>query len=157
MKTNSKILTLSYVIFLIVLIVFVVNFLTKDWGVSKRLGDNYIFTSDKSILYQLNDKEYFVLPDGVESVKSDERWIIATTEGLNATFKNCNQKSDNGTQYWIIDKSKPIMNLHSMYKSNIMFIKDNQYPIIASGLIGPLDSLSFSDKIKLLRIKLSIK
>lgn len=155
MKTKSRIIKISYIIFLIVLIVFVADFLTKDWGVSKRLGDNYIFTSDKSILYQLNDKEYFVLPNGVETIKNDERWIIATTEGLNATFKNCNEQSNNGTQYWIIDKSKPIMKLDSMYKSNIMFIKDNQYPIIASGLIGPLDSLSFSNKMKLLRIKLS--
>lgn len=155
MKTKSRIIKLGYIIFLIVVIVFIAGFLTKDWGVSKRLGDNYIFTSDKSILYQLNDKEYFVVPFGVESIKNDERWIIATTEGLNATFKDCNEQSDNGTQYWIIDKSKPIMKPDSMYKSNIMFIKDHQYPIIASGLIGPLDSLSFNNKIKLLKIQLS--
>lgn len=133
----------------------------KDWGISEKLGNNYILTSDKEILYQLDNHEYFVIPAGVSSVNYNEKWIIAKTKGMNASFKGNNQQCEDGSQYWIINKDAPILNLDSMYKSKSakMLIKDypDPYNIISSGVIGPLDSDSFNRKLQDLKVKLKLK
>lgn len=131
----------------------------KDWGISEKLGNNYILTSDKEILYQLDNHEYFVIPAEVSSVNYNEKWIIAKTQGMNASFKGSNQQCDDGSQYWIINKDASILNLDSMYKSKSakMLIKDysDPYNIISTGIIGPFDSISFYKKINDLKINLA--
>lgn len=128
--------------------------LIKGWGISEELGNNYIFTSDNGILYQLDNREYFVIPYGITSINYNDKWIIAKTIGLNASYRNCRKQCNDGSQYWIINKDVSIIKIDSINSSNIMLIKDYEYPILSNSLIGPLDSISFCNKLNELRIKL---
>lgn len=126
----------------------------KDWGITKDLGNNYVFTSEKSILYRDDKgKEYFVIPFGVTNLSFDNGWIIAETQGLNAIFRGVSIESKNGCQYWIIDKESSVA-LNSQWPNN-MIINNEPYPIVTSGLIGPLDSISFVEYLKENNILLS--
>lgn len=134
--------------------------LLKGWGITDELGNNYIYTSDYSILYQLDNREYYVIPSRVRSINYNDKWIIAKTIGLNASYRNCSKQSNDGSQYWIINKDASI---DSENDSNIMICEDNDYhiinnyPIISNGIIGPMDSISFSNKMNELRIKLDFR
>ena len=128
-----------------------------DWNVSDKLGNNYIFTSDNGILYHIDDHDYFVIPFGITSINHDTKWIIAKTTGLNASYKKSDKQCNDGSQYWIINKDASIIKIDSIHRSNMMLIKGYDYPIISNGLIGPLDSISFCNQLKKLRISLSFR
>lgn len=117
-----------------------------NWGITTDLGNNYVFTSENSILYRNEEKEYFVIPFGVTHLSFDNGWIIAETQGLNAIFRGVSIESKNGYQYWIIDKEAPVV-LNRQWSNN-MIINNQPYPIVTSGLIGPLDSISFVEYLK---------
>lgn len=52
-----------------------------NWGTSEELGNGFIITSDKSLLYKKDNREYFVLPFGVTKYSYNSKWIIACTKG----------------------------------------------------------------------------
>lgn len=126
-----------------------------NWGTSEELGNGFIITSDRNLLYRDNDTEYFVLPFGVKKYAYNTKWIITYTEGYSIT-RNLKEKKKNLslTNYWIIDKEIPIH--HNKQDSTILYINGEAYPIITNGLIGPMDSLSFIDSIKKYKIPLKI-
>lgn len=128
-----------------------------EWYVSNKLGNNYVFTSDNGILYQIGRHDYFVIPYGITSISHDAKWIIAKTTGLNASYKKSQKQYNNGSQYWIINKEAPIVKIDSVNSLNMMLINSYEYPIISNGLIGPLDSVSFNKKLKKLRINLTLR
>lgn len=137
------------------------DYIDKDWYVTEHLGNHFVLHERNDIMYQLDDKVYDVIPYTVQSLNYDEKWIIAKTNGMNASFKGSNQQCEDGSQYWIINKDAPIFNLNSMYKSKSakMLVKDypDPYNIISTGVIGPLDSVSFNKKLFDLKIKLALK
>lgn len=111
-----------------------------NWGVSDKLGNGFIVTTDKSLLYQDANGEYFVLPFGVSKYAYDKKWIIVKTEGV--SFKrSLIDSSSNSVNYWIINKDTPIH--HNELDSIVLYLNGNDYHIVTNGLIGPLDSISF--------------
>lgn len=128
-----------------------------DWYITEKLGNNYVFTSDYGIQYQTGGHDYFVIPFGITSINHDTKWIIAKTTDLNALYKKSQNKCNDGSQYWIIDKDAEIIKIDSVLNSNMMSIKGYEYPIISNGLIGPLDSISFCNKLKELKIRITFK
>lgn len=126
-----------------------------NWGISEELGNGFIITSDRNLLYRDGDTEYFVLPFGVKKYAYNTKWIIICTEGYS---EKCNlkekKKNLNQTNYWIIDKGIPIH--HNKQDSIILYINGEAYPVITNGLMGPMDSLSFTESIKDYNIPLKI-
>lgn len=147
---------------LIIIALFVLLFVglficIKDWNVTENLGNNYVFTSDCGIQYQVDGHNYFIIPFGITSINHDAKWIIAKTSGLNAFYNKSQKQCNDGSQYWIINKDAKIIRIDSIQSSNMMSIKGNEYPIVSESLIGPLDSISFSNKLRKLRIKVTFK
>lgn len=126
-----------------------------NWGTSEELGNGFIITSDKSLLYKKDNREYFVLPFGVTKYSYNSKWIIACTTGYYIK-RNSKNKKDNIslTNYWIIDKECPIH--YNEQDSITLYIDGYAYPIITNGLIGPMDSLSFIKFIKKNNIPLTL-
>lgn len=138
------------------------DYIDKNWYVTEHLGNNFVLYVQNEIMYQMDDgRVYSVIPYHLKSLNYDEKWIIAKTKGMNASFKGSNRQEEDGSQYWIINKNAPILNLDSMYKSKSakMLVKDypDPYNIISTGVIGPLDSISFNKKLRDLRVRLELK
>lgn len=157
MKCNFKRKRLIFVVPVAIFVGFVLINYINDWDVSDKLGNNYVFTSDNGILYQINGHNYFVIPFGITSINHDAKWIIAKTASLNASYRKCSKQCNDGSQYWIINKEASIVRIDSMRSFNMMLIKGYEYPIISNGIIGPLDSISFNNKLNELRIRLAFQ
>lgn len=150
----------KHLIFVVLVAVFwghvLINYI-NDWDVSDKLGHNYVFTSDNGILYKINGYNYFVIPFGITSINHDAKWIIAKTVGLNASYRKCRKQCNDGSQYWIINKEASIVRTDSICSFNMMLIKGYEYPIISNGIIEPLDSISFNNKLNELGIRLTFQ
>lgn len=117
-----------------------------------NLGDNFeVSTYPYGLVYRMDSRTCeMIIPSGIKAVNSNERWIVAITEGLNATYNNDSTKSPDGLQYWILDK-----NASKSYRdTDTLSTTYGTYVFDTERLQGPYDSISFYQKLENLNIKL---
>lgn len=144
---------------------YICDWVDRDWYVTKRINSVFLHYCDpNSVVYELDGKNYKVIPQGVQLINNNEKWIIVKTAHQNAVFKNDSSKCDNGDQYWIVDMYAPIISVDSLYvnNDNVMTTLETRLPgsnpkefrIISTGVIGPMDSVAFYKRLRDLKIML---
>ncbi|GAK37029.1 hypothetical protein SDC9_69271 [bioreactor metagenome] len=153
MKRIIKVIAISLIAIIVTVLIYIFFFMpTYNWYTEIDFGNNYTLEMDKSIYYRSFNGTtkkynwYYVVKDKVEKYNFDKRWIIAKSN----------------KHYWIIDKSIPVnLNDSSTFDSIVeksqYLNKSYSYRIIKSGLVGPLDSLSFEQSREKHKIPTNLK
>jgi hypothetical protein len=159
--SNRRLLCQNFLAVSVTLMVALMAFSCNElWG-DHPLGNNYSLSEgdkeeDRVIIYcpfkklGICDSGIFVIPvyerhmdrngtyaEYVLSAQSNEKWIIAKTL----------RRLENQENYWIIDKDFEVD--HSDCS------KTNCDSVIQAHVVGPLSPISFSKKIKMLKVELS--
>lgn len=130
-----------------------------DWYTNRDLGGNYYVDIDNTLLYRLTPRSSeIIIPFNLISANADERWLIATTEGLHAVYRNDSSATSSGKQYWILDKTAPRIKPTNLSDESFMLKSIHGYNVIeTTGLMGPYDSLEFRKQLNNLDIDLRLR
>ena len=147
------------VVIVVLLTIFGPDYPFADWYTRKDLGDNYYVDIDNNLLYRQSPvSSEIIIPFKLISANADERWLIATTEGLNAVYRNDSSATPEGKQYWILDKTAPRIDPPDLIDESGMLKSIHGYSVIGtSGLTGPFDSLEFRKELNRLDIDLRLR
>lgn len=133
--------------------------LLERWQVAEPLGDGVILSRRGEVLFRDGDHNrvlYFV-PTGCEAVAADGDWVIARSRVVSGF--GFEPRSRNGevpvTDYWIIYKRRlREADPDREPQTDLIYHRGEAYPVWRECLLGPLDSVTFTDMVRMRNIRL---